>query len=721
MSSVIGWIGTDLGSTGTATVDGAGSAWNSGGLVVGSGGTGTLTIQNGGKVSSVFFGDLGLVRGSTGTVTVDGAGSVWTNSGDIHVGQYGTGMLTIANGGTVSTTLGMEIAASAGSTGTLVIGAASGQVAVAPGTLTTPSVAFGAGNGSIVFNHTASNYVFAPAIAGAGAVRVEAGTTILTGASGGFTGTTTVNSGTLVVNGVLGGTLDVLVAGRLQGTGTVGNTMVSGTIAPGNSIGTLNVAGDITFDAGSTYEVEVNAAGQSDRINATGTATINGGTVKVLNAPGVYAPGSSYTILSAADGVTGTFASLTQAAPLSTPFLSFGLSYGQHAAYLNVARSDVTFASAGTTANQIATGGGLDGVPLSSPLVAAVAQLNALSAAPAFDQLSGEMYASAKTALIEDSSFLRNAVDDRLRAAFESVGAPSVPVLGYADGEPVLAPAATDRLAVWGQGFGFWGHTDGDGNAGRLSRSTGGFFIGADAPVFDTWRLGAVAGYSRTDFDVKERSSSGVSDNYHLGLYGGTNWSVLGGDIAFRTGAAYAWHGISTDRTVAFPGFSDSLKGDYNAGTAQVFDELGYGIRTGSVAFEPFANLAYVTLHTDGVTEKGGAAALSSAGATTDATFTTLGMRASTTFDLGGVSATARGTLGWRHAFGNTTSPASLAFAGGAPFTTAGVPIARDAAMVEAGLDFNLTPAATLGVSYAGQFSSGLADQSVRASFNWKL
>lgn len=42
-----------------------------------------------------------------------------------------------------------------------------------------------------------------------------------------------------------------------------------------------------------------------------------------------------------------------------------------------------------------------------------------------------------------------------------------------------------------------WGHTDSDGNAARLNRSTGGFFIGADAPVFDIWRFGAVAGYSR--------------------------------------------------------------------------------------------------------------------------------------------------------------------------------------------------------------------------------
>ena len=40
-------------------------------------------------------GGLGIYTGSTGTVTVDGVGSSWTNSGDLSVGNSGTGTLTI--------------------------------------------------------------------------------------------------------------------------------------------------------------------------------------------------------------------------------------------------------------------------------------------------------------------------------------------------------------------------------------------------------------------------------------------------------------------------------------------------------------------------------------------------------------------------------------------------------------------------------------------------
>jgi len=71
----------------------------------------------------------------------------------------------------------------------------------------------------------------------------------------------------------------------------------------------------------------------------------------------------------------------------------------------------------------------------------------------------------------------------------------------------------TDRFAVWGQGYGSWGQTDSDRNAARLTRSTGGLVVGADAAVFDTLRFGMIAGYSRSDFDAKGRFSSGESDN----------------------------------------------------------------------------------------------------------------------------------------------------------------------------------------------------------------
>ena len=103
LTNSFGTIGNLPGGRGTVTVTGAGSSWsNTGSLVVGGQGMGTLTIQDGGTVTS-SGGSVGLSAGSIGTVTVTGPGSSWINgpSGGLNIGSFGTGTLTIANGGRV--------------------------------------------------------------------------------------------------------------------------------------------------------------------------------------------------------------------------------------------------------------------------------------------------------------------------------------------------------------------------------------------------------------------------------------------------------------------------------------------------------------------------------------------------------------------------------------------------------------------------------------------
>ena len=136
------------------------------------------------------------------------------------------------------------------------------------------------------------------------------------------------------------------------------------------------------------------------------------------------------------------------------------------------------------------------------------------------------------------------------------------------------AQVGPDGKAVWSRGFGAWGRTGSDGNAARLNHSTGGFLLGTDARLSQHWRAGALAGYSRTRFDVG--NASGSSDNFHLGLYGGAQWGRLG----LRLGAAHTWHALRVSRPVAFAGYADALKADYRAGTTQVFGDLGYRIDT---------------------------------------------------------------------------------------------------------------------------------------------
>lgn len=474
---------------------------------------------------------------------------------------------------------------------------------------------------------------------------------------------------------------------------------------------TNQFAGDATFAAGSVLAVDINGTGAADRFAVEGTADLSGATLAVT-AQGLAV--GTYTMVSAGSGLGGTtFQALTGVT--STAFLSVTDTYDAYNAYLDVTKVRA-FADAGLTPNQIATGEGLDSLTGGAVFGAVAGLATDAEARAAFDQLSGEVHASAKGMLVEDSRFVRDAATSRIRAAFGDGSTAALPVMAYGDGGPEMVAADTDRFAVWGQAFGSWGNTDSDGNAAAFDRSTGGLLAGADTLV-GGWRVGLLGGYSHSSFDADDRNSSGKSDSYHLGLYGGTNW----GAIAFRTGAAYSWSSLSTKRSVAFNGFTDGLSADYDAGTAQVFGELAYKADAGQFRFEPFANLAYVSVHTDGFTEDGGDAALTSAGTSTDATFTTLGLRGSSDFAFGGMNVTARGMLGWRHAFGDLTPTSTFAFAGGDAFTIAGVPIARDSAVIEAGLDFNLASNATLGLSYTGQFGGGTVDQGAKVDLAVKF
>ncbi|MEZ0275876.1 MAG: beta strand repeat-containing protein, partial [Roseimicrobium sp.] len=93
---------------GTATVDGVGSRMELAfSFYVGFSGDGTLNILNGAQVTSLSGGlgsaqQLGSDETSSGVVIVDGVGSQWTMTEELNVGGFGSGSLTIRNGGYVS-------------------------------------------------------------------------------------------------------------------------------------------------------------------------------------------------------------------------------------------------------------------------------------------------------------------------------------------------------------------------------------------------------------------------------------------------------------------------------------------------------------------------------------------------------------------------------------------------------------------------------------------
>ena len=100
-----------------------------------------------------------------------------------------------------------------------------------------------------------------------------------------------------------------------------------------------------------------------------------------------------------------------------------------------------------------------------------------------------------------------------------------------------------------------------------------------------------------------------------------------------------------------------------------------------------------------------------------------LGVRAATVVPLAnGTVLVPRATVQWQHAFGDVTPVAALAFQGtGTAFSVAGIPIARDTALVEAGFDWRFSPQARLGAFYQGELAAHAQTHAVKGAFTWEF
>jgi outer membrane autotransporter protein len=716
--------GASIGLLGTAPV-----------IRVGDGTAASATYKA--TIASALTGSTGLEKTDLGTLVLTGdntyTGGTKITSGTVQLGDGGmtgsiasdinnNGTLAVdhSNAVTISGTISGTGAVNQIGSGTTTLWGANtytGGTTISSGTLVGSVSSFGTGaiqdNSALVIDQSTDG-TLASALNGTGSFTKQGAGAVSYSGTGNLNGATTIMNGTLAMNGSLArSAVTVRTGATLTGAGTVGATTAEkgSTIAPGNNtIGQLNVNGNYTQESGSTYQVELDPnSDASDRISVAGEATVASGAVlnvtKTTSSP--YRIGTRYTVVDAAGGLTGTY---TVTGETSTPLSAFlGLvdTYDTNHAYLTVEQlRDLTDAAG--TPEQTATAGGLESTPGEDSATTGTLKTIVLNSPTdeaaqfALNQLSGEARSSAQTAEIEDGHFVRDAVLGRVRDAFCAV----------ATERSQSHCTDADRFGVWGEAFGSRGHTDSDGNTATLNRSTGGLFVGIDAPAFNGWRLGMVGGFGSSAFDVKDRASSGSSDDYHLGIYSGTQRGRFG----FRAGAAYTVHGIVTSRSVTLPGFADTLSGDYNAGTAQLFGDLGYKIGGGRVALEPFGDVAYVSLHTNAFSERGGEAALASDGNSTNVTFTTLGLRPEGHFTLGAINTTLRGSVGWQHGFGDLAPVSHVSFAGGSSFGVTGAPLAEDAAVTEAGLDLNVSDRTSLGVSYRGQFGGDATDQDVRGN-----
>jgi outer membrane autotransporter protein len=897
VSSAVGRVGgcdgCNTGAVGTVTVSGAGATWtNSAGLVVGYSGTGQVTIAGGGQVlTGPTGGFIGLRSGGTGTMTVTGPGSAWNISDQLVVGNSGSGTLNVQNAGTVTVTVGggagtVVVADQAGSIGTLNIGAAPGNIAVAPGTLNAAAVQFGAGTGALNFNHTSSGYVFAPTITGPGAVNVFAGTTIFT-ANNAYTGGTTINGGTLQLgnggtsgnisgnvanNGVFainrsdaftfanvisgsgvlqqlgpgttiltaantytggttisagtlrlgsggslaptgaltvnGGTFDlngsnqtvgalsgaggilalgngtlttdtasnttfaslitgtggltkqglgtinltgtntytgptsvmagilavngsltsnvtVGAAGTLGGNGTItGLVTNNGIIAPGNSIGTLTINGNLVQNAGSIYQVQVNPAGQSDRINTSGTATINGGMVQVQAQSGTYARNTTYTILNATGGVSGAYSSVTS----NFAFLTPSLSYDANNVYLLLFQNQGAFAAGAQTPNQYAVGTVLDRINATATgdlnnVLNALSLLSSTQGPAALDAISGQPYADFGTMNANNAAMFMNALGQQMANARGTASTGQRQALAQAC--EIEACDAVGPLGAWAGALGGLGSVLGNGNASTLTYNFGGAAAGIDYRIDPRFLVGIGAGYTHGTQWVNSFMGQGSSDSVSVAAYG----SFTQGAFYVDALAGYAYYNNQLQRQILIPGLQQrTATGSTGANQFLGQAEAGYKVDVyapAAASITPFGRLQISSVTQNAFSESGAQSlSLNVAQQTTNSLRTTIGADLGSSIDLGNerkLDLAVR--LGWQHEFADTSRPITAAFAGapGNSFSVFGATPARDAAVLGLQATTTIATATQVYLRYDGGVGGGTDNHAINVGvrFSW--
>ena len=342
-----GHVGFQAGANGSVQVSGAGSSWlATGSLFIGNAGSGVLRVLSGAVVSTAGNSYLGFAPGSLGEATVSGPGSTWNtlsagtnlNIGGNQANAGGSGFLDIRDGGTVNTlathlystgTLGL----SDGATLTGHLTSYGGMVRSRGHTTLVDAITLGVGGIAIEPLTLATMSVFSGNIDGPGGLRKSSfagitgsGTVVLNG-NNSYQGPTTVDAGTLLINGsqasavgvnagVLGGAGKLLATVRVgDGVGGVGDSVIAPGQGPG-MLGTL-ITGGLTINADGRYAFEINSlAAQADHLLVMGAVTLQPGagfSVTDLGAGGL-APGTAFVAIDndGVDAIVGEFAGLAE-------------------------------------------------------------------------------------------------------------------------------------------------------------------------------------------------------------------------------------------------------------------------------------------------------------------------------------------------------------------------------------------------------------------------
>jgi outer membrane autotransporter protein len=684
--------GGQLAHGGTAGDFGGGGGGGAGG----NGGAGTFGGGGGGAGFGSNMGGASGFGGGEGGGVYTGGGGGSGYGGAIFVRSGGS--LTVIN----SSFSGNVVFAGAGGVGNNQNGtngsAAGSAVYVMSGTSLNFSVS---GNSQITVGDT---------IGGDGQVqKLGTGELILTGTNT-YLGATTVDAGLLSVNGSIVSETTVGASGTLGGSGTIAANLInSGILAPGNSIGQLNVTGNYTQNSGSTLEIEIDDLGHSDVLAVDGDVDL-AGALSVKGDPlGTFTAGQSYTFLTFTGNRTGTFASYTD----DLAFFDILLAYNAHDVSFSLVSNSNNFMSIANTFNERGVAGVFDtntGGPL-QPLADEMLPMTSSQVQQSLTILSGDIYGSTPNMQFQNTSTQIQMISQQLGPQFSSSsgldGANVSPIKLDGEGQIVFINDVGYQPLhkTWVIGYGLGGNARSDGNAQGLNFGLGGFLVGVERYLDEATSAGLYGGYNgaqlSTTTDQRVLANSGQVGAFFRRDTGFDYYTLLTG---------FSFDGYDSSRNVTVGGLPGTAEATYGGWQSVTYVERGRSYAYEAGVVQPYVALQYIYLRQNSFSETGGGAAnLDVAGVDASSLRGFLGTRASREYvTSGGRVLTPQVRAAWMHEFLETDTLINNRFAavGGGTFAIEGLDLGRDWALLGAGLGWQLNSQLTITGNYDAQINS---------------
>ena len=595
--------------------------------------------------------------------------------------------------------------------------------------------------GSNNLSTTVSGTIFG--LLGGSLVKTGSGTLTLSGINA-YTGPTTVNGGSLIVDGsIAASSLTTVTSGAiLGGSGIVGTTNVlsGGTLAPGPSNGmpgTMTVVGNLSFQSGAIYLVQVTPTANSatNVVGAPATATIGGGTV-VANLP-LGTDHVSHTLLTAAGGRTGTFAGLRVNGDFDG---TASLTYDPNHVFLTIVGDELLATPPGANVNQQNVVNSINNFILNSPAntelppqFQILANLSGPALLNALTQLDGEVATGAERAAFQLTNSFLTLLTDPIGcgganasallavspyacthsrsalpfAAEEEARLPPDIALAYASVfKAPPKPTFEQHWSSWGSAYGGSNVSNGNATIGSNNVTTDifGFAAGMDYNFTPDLLAGFALAGAGTNWGLANGLGNGRSDAFQVGARV-ISWF---GPAYVKGALAFTNNWFTTNRTA----LGDQLTANFGGRSYGTRIEGGYRYFVlPALGVTPYGAVQAQDFHTPAYNESdvtGGGFGLNYAAMNATDMRTELGARFDDPTLLYGKPLILFGRLAWAHDF--VTNPAlSAGFQAlpGASFTVNGAPIPHDSALTTAGAELFFSTNWSLLAKFEGEFGNG--------------